>query len=587
MKLWPFLITLLALFPFIGVGASNHWNKQSSRDVRRTVLERSESWRPGLIKEDLLVLDSLFVNNVLSEVLTSRIKKERFVVVDSVAVGQRMLFNTQGELFLTEHFRDGRVQRVDCLYPRHQNLIPNGSFEQVEEIKQHVIYTDSRIMASWASDFEHERTVELEEIRVEGIDTIRFERVTDTYYYDPLKCNVRQIIESFFVFRNGLLEDSIYSKLIRSRWSEEYCIPRHNCNYYGQGLGLANWTSMGKVAPKILNGPSKTPHHPLEDFISYHRHFDTICGNHFSQIKAFGWRNTPCIIRTAHPVLINRFYTTLQKGRQYKLSFWIWKPQVFAKEFRFSVGLWQNEPNETNVFPENNLLILSDFENDVIGEWYKVDLVFRATDFFRYFTIGFHNYDPSPHYLSPVATCYLDSFVLIPEDINDQDVDKLFYPDIILAAHPEESNLLAADSEEKTELPVSLAGTEPQSGLEVEKKVAEMPEISFGPILFETNSADLNFEAFQMLDNLARFLIKNSHLKLQITGHTDNEGTHDHNLRLSANRANNVANYLIESGIEEKRLDIKGHGSTMPLESNVTPEGRQKNRRVELILHAD
>lgn len=588
MKLWRFTIILLALFPFIRVEASNPWDKQFPREIKRTVLEREETFRPGIIKEDLLVLDSIFVNNVLSEVLTSRIKKERFVVVDSVAVGQRMLFNTQGELFLTEHFRNGKLERVDCLYPRQQNLIPNGSFEEVGEIMEHVNYTDSRLMSSWASDFEHERTVELNELRLEGKDTVRLDKVTDTFYNEVSDCHATVITESFFVYRNGILEDSIFSKVIFNRWSGEPCIiPQHNCNYYEQGLDLANWKSLGKVSPKILNGPAKKPHHPLEGFISERRNFDTICGNHFAQVRALGWENTPCIVRTAHPVLLNQLNTTLQKGRQYKLSFWIWKPQVFAQEFQFAVGFWQNEPDETKVFPEKNLLLVSDFENDVIGEWYKVNLVFRATDFFRFLTVGFHSYEPSQRLLRPSASCYLDSFVLVPEDIADPDVDKLFYQDIILAAHPEEFNLLAGDGEEITELPVSKAGIEPQSGLEVEKKVAEMPEFSFGPILFATNSADLNFEAIQILDRLAQFLKENIYWELQITGHTDNAGTPDHNLDLSTRRAGSVAEYLIGIGIEEKRLEIKGLGSTGPVDTNETPEGMQKNRRVELRLYAE
>ena len=588
MKFWQFATFLFALFLCIGVKASNYWSDPPHQEVRRTVLEQSESWRPGLIKEDLLVLDSIFSNNVLSEVVTSRIKKERFMVVDSVAIGQRMLFNQNGELYLTEHFRNGKLERVDCLYPRHQNLIPNGSFEQVGNIKEHIIYTDFRLISSWASDFEHERTVQLDELRLEGKDTVRLDKVTDTYYNEVPDCHATVITESFFVFRNGILEDSIFSKVIFNRWSGEPCIiPKHNCNYYEQGLDLANWKSLGKVSPKILNGPAKKPHHPLEGYISYHRHFDTVCGNHFAQLMALGWKNTPCIVRTAHPVLLNRLNTTLQKGRQYKLSFWVWKPQVFAQEFQFAVGFWQNEPPQTNAFPTNNLLIVSDFENDVIGEWYKVDLVFRAADFFRYLTVGFHNYEPSPPYNNTVASCYLDSFVLVPENIADQDVDKLFYPDIFLAEHPEETNLLLGDNVDKTEIPVSPARLESQNDLETEEKATEIAELNFGPILFETNSTDLNFEALKTIDSLVQFLKENGQWRIEITGHTDNTGTHEHNLDLSARRATSVADYLVGRGIEEERLHIKALGSTVPFDTNETPEGMQKNRRVEFKLFAD
>jgi outer membrane protein OmpA-like peptidoglycan-associated protein len=587
MKFWQFATFLFALFLCIGVKASNYWSDPPHQEVRRTVLEREETFRPGIIKEDLLVLDSIFVNNVLSEVLTSRIKKERFVVVDSVAIGQRMLFNTQGELYLTEHFRNGKLERVDCLYPRHQNLIPNGSFEQVEDINEHLINTDSKIFSSWANDFEHDRAVELDEIRVEGKDTIRFERVTDLYFSETPKCERTLEIESFFVYRNSKLEDSIFSRVISYRLRGGCFLVPHNCNYSDLGMDVANWNSLGKLSAKILNWPRKIPHHPLEGFVNHHRNFETICGNNFAQITSKFCDNPNCIVLASNPLLISRLSTTLQKGRRYKLSFWVWKPQLYAPEFQLAVGLWQNEPLETSTLEVNKLLIVSEFGNSVTGEWYKVDLQFVAADFFRFLTVGFHQIESTKKPPYPTVTCYLDSFVLVPEDIADPDVDKLFYQDIILAAHPEESNLLAGDSEETTEQPVSPAGVESQIDLEGEKKVNEISEFSFGPILFETNSTELNFEAIQTLDSLVNFLKENSHWELQITGHTDNSGTPDHNLDLSTRRAGNVADYLIGKGIEETRLNIKGLGSTVPVYTNETPEGMQKNRRVELRLYVD
>ncbi|MBW6497035.1 MAG: OmpA family protein [Bacteroidales bacterium] len=587
MKFWQFATFLFALFLCIGVKASNHWSDPPHQEVRRTVLEREETFRPGVIKEDLLVLDSIFVNNMVSEVVTSRIKKERFVVVDSVAVGQRMLFNNQGELFLMEHFRNGKLERVDCLYPRHQNLIPNGSFEQVEDINEHLINTDSKIFSSWANDFEHDRTVELDEIRVEGKDTIRFERVTDLYFSETPKCERTLEIESFFVYRNSKLVDSIFSRVISYRLRGGCFLVPHNCNYSDLGMDVANWNSLGKLSPKILNWPRKTPHHPLEGFISHHRNFKTVCGNNFAQITSKFCDNPHCIVLASNPLIISRLATTLPKGRHYKLSFWVWKPRVYEPASQLTVGFWKNEPDESIASFSENSLVVSDFHNPVIGEWYKVDLQFVAADFFRYLTVGFHQNESTKDPSYQTVTSYLDSFVLVPEDIVDQDVDKLFYPDIILAAHHDETNLLAGDGEDKTEQPVSPAGVEPQIDLEGEKKVTEISEFSFGPILFETNSADLNFEAFQILDSLAQFLKENSHWELQITGHTDNAGTPVHNLDLSTRRAGNVADYLIGKGIEETRLNIKGLGSTGPVDTNETPEGMQKNRRVELRLYVD
>jgi outer membrane protein OmpA-like peptidoglycan-associated protein len=74
--------------------------------------------------------------------------------------------------------------------------------------------------------------------------------------------------------------------------------------------------------------------------------------------------------------------------------------------------------------------------------------------------------------------------------------------------------------------------------------------------------------------------------KISIEGHTDNTGPADMNMRLSVERAKGVAEYLTAHGIDAKRISVKGHGEERPLtpDSNKTPEGRKKNRRVEVIL---
>jgi outer membrane protein OmpA-like peptidoglycan-associated protein len=68
-----------------------------------------------------------------------------------------------------------------------------------------------------------------------------------------------------------------------------------------------------------------------------------------------------------------------------------------------------------------------------------------------------------------------------------------------------------------------------------------------------------------------------------IVGHTDNIGSKDKNMTLSADRANAVKNFLVEKGIAESRMTTQGLGDTKPVASNKTPEGRAQNRRIEFI----
>jgi len=103
-------------------------------------------------------------------------------------------------------------------------------------------------------------------------------------------------------------------------------------------------------------------------------------------------------------------------------------------------------------------------------------------------------------------------------------------------------------------------------------------------VLFEHNSARLNEKFTFRLDSLVDLLSADKTLTANIAGHTDNTGTESHNLKLSANRAQAVAEYLIESNISEKRISFEGFGSSKPVASNETEGGRSKNRRVEIVI---
>lgn len=101
-------------------------------------------------------------------------------------------------------------------------------------------------------------------------------------------------------------------------------------------------------------------------------------------------------------------------------------------------------------------------------------------------------------------------------------------------------------------------------------------------IFFDINQYQLKSESFPELDNIVRLLKENPPLKISINGHTDNTGKPSDNLKLSNNRANAVIQYLIEKGIDAKRLSSKGWGETQPLSDNKSEKGKARNRRTEM-----
>ena len=101
-------------------------------------------------------------------------------------------------------------------------------------------------------------------------------------------------------------------------------------------------------------------------------------------------------------------------------------------------------------------------------------------------------------------------------------------------------------------------------------------------IFFDSKMFDIKTESTPELDKLVQLLKDNPTLKIQISGHTDNIGKPEDNLKLSDDRAQAVVTYLTAKGINILRLSYKGYGATQPIDSNASEEGRSKNRRTEV-----
>jgi OOP family OmpA-OmpF porin len=114
--------------------------------------------------------------------------------------------------------------------------------------------------------------------------------------------------------------------------------------------------------------------------------------------------------------------------------------------------------------------------------------------------------------------------------------------------------------------------------------LAEKGRVSTQGILFDTGSDRLRPESTPTLAEIGDMLKAHPDLKLAIEGHTDNVGQPAANKTLSEKRAAAVKQYLVSTlGIDASRLTTAGYGDTKPVGPNTTPEGRQNNRRVELV----
>lgn len=126
----------------------------------------------------------------------------------------------------------------------------------------------------------------------------------------------------------------------------------------------------------------------------------------------------------------------------------------------------------------------------------------------------------------------------------------------------------------------------PEVKLQQEEKKLLQEKLNFSAknIEFETGSDIIRKTSFDDLDNVADIMQQFKAITLHINGHTDNVGNIDKNLDLSLKRAVAVQTYLCNKGINLQRLIVAGFGQMQPIADNNTAAGRQKNRRVELLI---
>jgi outer membrane protein OmpA-like peptidoglycan-associated protein len=111
--------------------------------------------------------------------------------------------------------------------------------------------------------------------------------------------------------------------------------------------------------------------------------------------------------------------------------------------------------------------------------------------------------------------------------------------------------------------------------------------VNMSDVLFDTGSFTLKPGAREKLAKISGILLAHPGLTMQIEGHTDSVGSDEFNQTLSERRASSVRDFLADQGVASSSITARGFGKTQPVASNDTAEGRQRNRRVELVVNGD
>ena len=111
--------------------------------------------------------------------------------------------------------------------------------------------------------------------------------------------------------------------------------------------------------------------------------------------------------------------------------------------------------------------------------------------------------------------------------------------------------------------------------------------ITMADVLFDTGKYEIRPSTREQLAKLSGILLAHPGLNLEVEGHTDSTGSDEFNQRLSEQRASTVRDYLVGQGLASDSVSAAGFGKAMPVANNDTPSGRQRNRRVELVVSGE
>jgi OmpA-OmpF porin, OOP family len=192
---------------------------------------------------------------------------------------------------------------------------------------------------------------------------------------------------------------------------------------------------------------------------------------------------------------------------------------------------------------------------------------------------GFEDQDGCPDYDNDKDGIY-DAQDQCPNEPEDRDG----FQDLDGCPDPDNDKDGIPDSLDKCpNQPETFNGYKDDDGCPDEKPQEIKKTMVLTGVNFKTASAELLEESYYALEQVFNSLEAFPNVRVEIGGHTDNQGGDSYNMALSNDRAKSVMNYLVMRGINPSRIAARGYGKTRPVATNETAEGRAKNRRVEVV----
>lgn len=278
------------------------------------------------------------------------------------------------------------------------------------------------------------------------------------------------------------------------------------------------------------------------------------------------------VSRRSKPLVYTMLLCPLQKGKDYKLSFYM---QTAGRKFyNIDIAFLQKDPVTVGFDPYAVIPDIKIREKDIVADikgWSAVEYLFTATSDAKFMLIGNIN--------SFEQMKYRQADGMNKAGMIYHFVDEMVLRPLIPEAPCKEMN----DNKEKL-WRHDLRHTE----FFVTEEIADTPKIVIDTlvlpsVLFKTNSAVIDSRFAGLLNTAIITLSKKNIQSLEIIGHTDNRGVYEKNIILSQQRAEAVKSYL-EKQLTVQEITIQGKADSLPISDNTTDAGRAANRRVEIIV---
>lgn len=275
----------------------------------------------------------------------------------------------------------------------------------------------------------------------------------------------------------------------------------------------------------------------------------------------------------------------LQKGKKYRLEFFVKSPHprlLDSLGFYFASidPLMERKPVHL-LAPSDFLAATQSFRND--SNWQKVDLEYTATGAEAFFTLAYFGINDVQ---GTTGLERMNTFQIFVDDFNLHPLDPA---EVVCNGWEMRKEEIYDEDARHQWLQRTLAHKKRQQSGPLNlplMRTIKVDTIILPDILFETGKATLSSQYLILLDSFCRMQNGRMIDSLIVIGHTDSTGADTLNQRLSEERAGAVASYLRGcSYLGRAIFKVRGNGSRQPLASNNTPENRQKNRRVELVVY--